>query len=156
MCAPSTEEVMMNSWEGKVVLITGGSSGIGKATAVKFLKKGAKVYITGRNLERLEIAQLELQKISDKIEIIPMNVAIPAECGQAIDYIINKEQRLDVLVNSAGVSYSGPSVEMTEKVWDETIDVNLKGTFFMPVVVGPRGMCYTERVTCSHSFQRGE
>lgn len=121
----------MNSWENKVVLITGGSSGIGKAAATKFLKRKAVVYIAGRNLERLEDARTELLKINNSVKVVQMNVAIPEECKQAIDYVLAREQRLDVLINSAGVSYSGPSVEMTEKIWNETIDINLKGTYFM-------------------------
>lgn len=121
----------MDIQENKVVLITGGSSGIGKAAAAKFLEQKAAVYITGRNRERLEAAQTELRSIHDSIEIIQMNVAVPAECKRAIDTVLAKEHRLDVLVNSAGVSYSGPSIGMTEQIWDETMDINLKGTYFM-------------------------
>lgn len=121
----------MSNWKDKVVLITGGSGGIGKSAAAKFLKKKATVYITGRNIGRLESAKRELQEIGGRIEIVPMNVAVPSECKKAIQTIIEKEKRLDVLVNSAGVSYSGPSVEMTEQIWNETMDVNLKGTYFM-------------------------
>lgn len=121
----------MSNWTNKVVLITGGSSGIGKAAAEKFLKKKATVYILGRNAEKLENVRKELTNISSSINIIIADVSLPSECKRSVEYVISREKRLDVLVNSAGVSYSGPTVTMTEAIWNETIDINLKGTFFM-------------------------
>ena len=121
----------MSDWTNKVVLITGGSSGIGKATAEKFLKKKATVYILGRNREKLESVRNEMAKTNPTINTIVADVAIPSECSRAIEFVLSKEKRLDVLVNSAGVSYSGPTVSMTEDIWDETMNINLKGTFFM-------------------------
>ena len=121
----------MDDWTNHVVAITGGSSGIGKATAEKFLKQKATVYILGRNPAKLENAKKELRMISSSIHTIQMNVAVPSECKNAIETILREEKRLDVLVNSAGVSYSGPSITMTEAIWNETMDINLKGTYFM-------------------------
>lgn len=121
----------MADWTNKVVLITGGSSGIGKAAAKKFLEKKATVYIAGRNQEKLEAVRKEFSEINERVFTVAANVAIPSECRQAVEYVASKENRLDVLVNSAGVSYSGPAVDMTEDIWNETLDINLKGTFFM-------------------------
>ncbi len=121
----------MTDWTDKVVLITGGSSGIGKAATKKFLQKKAIVYIIGRNKEKLEKVRKKFNEISTTINIITSNVAIPSECRQAVEYVLSREKRLDVLVNSAGVSYQGPCVTMTETMWNETLDINLKGTFFM-------------------------
>jgi len=121
----------MSDWTDKVVLITGGSSGIGKATAKKFLQKKATVYIIGRNKGKLERVKKELTEINATIHIITSNVAIPCECRQAVETVLSREKRLDVLVNSAGISYQGPCVAMTETMWNETLDINLKGTFFM-------------------------
>lgn len=121
----------MSDWIHKVVLITGGSSGIGKAAAERFLKERATVYIIGRNTEKLSKVKKELSDIHPTIYTISANIAIPSECKRVVEVVLLKEQRLDVLVNSAGVYFEGPTVEMTEEIWDETIDINLKGTFFM-------------------------
>lgn len=115
----------------KVVLITGGNSGIGAAAAKKFLENGAIVYILGRNTETLDAVCRELSAISPTIYPIQANVAETSQCKKAIDHVLAREKRLDILVNSAGVSYTDSTVSMTEEIWDETIDINLKGTFFM-------------------------
>lgn len=130
-CEKKKEIFQMSVWTEKVILITGGSSGIGKAAAKKFLEKKAIVYIVGRDTEKLETVRKELCEISSTIHPIASNVAIPSECRQAVEYVVSREKRLDVLVNSAGISYQGPCVSMTETMWDETLDINLKGTFFM-------------------------
>ena len=115
----------------RVVLITGGSSGIGKATSEKFLKNNAIVYILGRSEKKLQSVREELSEICNDIHSITADVSHPAECKKAIETVLSRDKRLDVLINSAGVSYSGPTVTMTEEIWNKTIDINLKGTFFM-------------------------
>ncbi len=115
----------------RVVLITGGGSGIGKAAAEKFVKNGDIVYVLGRNREKLISVCDEFGRSGGKIRYVAADVSSADECKNAIDVVISNEKRLDILVNSAGVSYSGPTVEMTEEIWDKTIDINLKGTFFM-------------------------
>lgn len=117
--------------KNKVVLITGGNSGIGAAAAKKFLENGAIVYILGRSVEKLDAVCRELSAISPTIYPIQGNVAETSQCKQAVDHVLAREKRLDILVNSAGVSYTDSTVSMTEEIWDETIDINLKGTFFM-------------------------
>lgn len=122
----------MGFWEEKVILITGGNSGIGKAAAKLFLEKGATVFILGRNIQTLNLVKDEMKaNISTKIYTLCCDVSKVSECKLAIDTVINTAGKLDVLVNSAGISYSGSAVSMTEEMWDNTIDINLKGTFFM-------------------------
>lgn len=126
----------MSDYKNKVVLITGGSSGIGLSCAKKFYKKGATVVILGRNETRLEKAKEEILSVSkekseEKIVTLACDIAKVSECERGIQETINRCGRLDVLVNSAGVYFEGHTVDMTEEIWNETLDINLKGTFFM-------------------------
>ena len=121
----------MNDWNGKVVVITGGGSGIGRATAEKFLKQGATVYINGRTETKLKSACEFLRNISKKIFYIPGDVSKVSDCEKLIKEVGDKEGKIDVVVNSAGIWIEGPSDEMTEESWDTCIDINLKGTFFI-------------------------
>lgn len=122
---------MMEEYKGKIVLITGGSSGIGEAVAKKMLQAGAVTYIMGRSEKRLAEAKINMEKMGGRIETVTGDVARTEDCKNAVQKVIDKEGRLDILVNSAGVYVEGPTAEMTEEQWDQTVDINLKGTFFM-------------------------
>lgn len=116
----------------RVILITGGSSGIGKAAAKRFAADGEKVWILGRDEEKLAAVKEELSiGMAHPLRTFSADVSVPEQCSAAIAAVLATDGRLDVLVNSAGISCAGPTVEMTEELWDQTIDINLKGTFFM-------------------------
>src|SRR5215471_19722259 len=115
----------------KVALITGGTSGIGKATAELFAKEGAKVVITGRNEQRGQTVADEIAKDNARTLFIATDVSRAADCRRAIDQTIEKFGSLHVLFNNAGVFYAHNAVECSEQEWDEQIDTNLKGTFLM-------------------------
>lgn len=115
----------------KVVLITGGSSGIGKETAKKFLEQNAIVYIIGRNKTILQSARGELESTHNSVSTIPADISNPDDCKKAIDIVNEKEGRLDILVNSAGVYVEAPIDEMSPEDFDKVINTNLRGTFFM-------------------------
>lgn len=112
---------------GKVALVTGGTRGIGLATARGFLEEGASVAVVGRNQQRgARIAQ-ELGA-----RFVPADVRIAAQCERAVERTIAAYGRLDILVNGAGVIYRDRTVEeTTEEEWDATLDTNLKGAFLM-------------------------
>lgn len=116
---------------GKVVLITGGSSGIGKAAAAEFLSAGARVFIMGRDARRREAALAELKETAPSVEAVTGDVSSAEQCRLAVEETVARAGRLDVLVNSAGVYWEGPTTDVTEEVWDNLVDINLKGTFFM-------------------------
>jgi len=122
-------------FENKVVLITGGTQGIGLATAKLFAQEGARVVIVGRKMDKTTEAAREfggrgeagdVSKAADCERIVTQ--ALRLRSGQALSLYA----RLDVLVNCAGVIFRNRTVEQTsEEEWDATFDVNVKGTFLM-------------------------
>lgn len=117
--------------EGKVALITGGTSGIGSATAALFASEGAAVALTGRNRERGEqVAQAIIEKGGQAI-FIHSDVRFADSCRQAVEQTLERFGRIDVLFNNAGVFHPKTVPECSEEEWDETIDSSLKGAFLM-------------------------
>jgi NAD(P)-dependent dehydrogenase (short-subunit alcohol dehydrogenase family) len=119
----------MSEWSGRVVLVTGGAGGIGRATAEAFLDGGASVMLADRQDERLREAAAGLAT-GGAVAMVEIDVTRVADCARMVESTVTRFGRLDVLVNSAGVWVEGPSEAMTEAEWDRVIDVNLKGTFF--------------------------
>jgi NAD(P)-dependent dehydrogenase (short-subunit alcohol dehydrogenase family) len=117
--------------EGKVALITGGTSGIGSATAIRFAQEGAKVAITGRNQERGEQVVQDIVASGGEALFIRSDVRKAGDCRQAVDLTLERFGRIDVLFNNAGVFHPKTIPDCTEEEWDETIDSSLKGAFLM-------------------------
>ena len=113
-----------------VVLVTGGSKGIGKAIACAFAQRGASVVINyGHDETAARQAQAEIQQAGGRALIQPADISRSEEVGRMFKEILAQFQRLDVLVNNAGVVRDGHMMLMSEKDWNEVIDTNLKGTF---------------------------
>jgi NAD(P)-dependent dehydrogenase (short-subunit alcohol dehydrogenase family) len=117
--------------ENKIALITGATSGIGKATAVLFAREGAKVAITGRSEERGRAVAEGIVKEGGKAVFVRTDVRKAAECYQAVDETVRAFAGLDILFNNAGVFYPHTIIDCTEEEWDLQMDINLKGTFLM-------------------------
>src|SRR2546427_7581226 len=117
--------------QDKVALITGGSSGIGEATASLFAKEGAKIAITGRNETRGNAVTEQITKNGGHAVFITSDVRKSSDCQLAVDEILRAFGRLDILFNNAGVFYPHNALDGSEEEWDEQIDINLKGTFLM-------------------------
>src|SRR3989442_1182821 len=115
----------------KVALITGGTSGIGEATAILFAKEGAKVAITGRNEKRGHAVTEQITKDGGQAIFIRTDVRLTADCRRAVDETVRAFGRLDVLFNNAGIFYAHTALECSEEEWDEQLDINLKGAFLM-------------------------
>lgn len=115
----------------KVALITGGTSGIGEATALLFAEEGAKVAITGRNQERGNSVVQQIEKNRGHAVFMRADVRMPADCSKAVDETVRAFGHLDILFNNAGVFYPHTTVDCTEEEWDLQMDINLKGTFLM-------------------------
>ena len=115
----------------KVALITGGTSGIGAATAILFAKEGAKIAITGRNQKRGDEIVSQILKSGGNAIFIQTDVSQANDCRRAVDETLKAFGRLDILFNNAGVFYAHTALDCTEDEWDQQIDINLKGTFLM-------------------------
>jgi NAD(P)-dependent dehydrogenase (short-subunit alcohol dehydrogenase family) len=117
--------------QDRVALVTGGTSGIGEATAILFAKEGASVVITGRNQERGQQVRDRISRGGGKSIFVPADVRKAKECSRAIDQTIHTFGQLDILFNNAGVFYPHTALDCSEEEWDAQIEVNLKGTFLM-------------------------
>ncbi|ONG59140.1 sugar dehydrogenase [Pseudoroseomonas deserti] len=120
----------MTRFEGKVVAITGGGSGIGKETAARFLAEGARVVINGRDALKLEAAARELDASGQNVVVVAGDIANPATGAALVDAAVSRFGQLDVLVNNAGVFNPKPFLELTEADYDWYLDTILKGKFF--------------------------
>lgn len=133
----------MSRFNGKSVLITGGSGGMGRATAQAFLQEGARVLLADIDEARLAEVTSELSALGP-VSGFRTDVTKPDQCRGAIEAAVERQGRLDILVNGAGVWVEGPAEAVTEAEWDRTVDINLKGTFFccrhaIPHLVETRG-----------------
>src|SRR5215211_6919365 len=111
---------------GKVTLVTGGTSGIGRAIALGFAQAGAKVMAGSTNPDKVAAIKQELGAGHDAVTL---NVADPNSVAAAVDATVKTFGRLDVVVNAAGVIKRQPSLEMTAEEFRRVVDVNLTGSF---------------------------
>ena len=120
----------MRDFENKVVLVTGGSRGIGRAIALEFAKRGATTVISyaGNEAAATDTVKL-LTDAGAKAKAVRFDVADSAACSAAVDEVMKEFGRLDVLVNNAGVAIDGLLMRFKDDDWDKTLDTNLKGAF---------------------------
>jgi NAD(P)-dependent dehydrogenase (short-subunit alcohol dehydrogenase family) len=116
-------------WQGKTIVISGGSGGMGRAIAARFAEDGARIYLCDINRRALDDTVRALG--ADRAAAVETDVTRVEDCARAVDAAVAGTGRLDLLINAAGVWTEGPSEAATEAEWDRVIDVNLKGTFFM-------------------------
>jgi 3-oxoacyl-[acyl-carrier protein] reductase len=116
--------------DGKVVLVTGGSRGIGRAIALKMAKHGANVAINyaGNANAANEVAAL-IQGLGKESLTLRADVANASEVNAMVDQVVDKFGKIDILVNNAGITRDNLLLRMKDEEWDEVIDTNLKGVF---------------------------
>lgn len=128
----------MSKLAGKVAVVTGGGSGVGKATAALFLQEGAKVVIAGRDAGKLAAVAAEL-KAGDNLRTQATDVTKAEQCQALIDAATKAFGRIDILVNNAGTNIKERTLrELTPETWDMMIRTNLDGAFYCTKAVLPQ------------------
>ncbi|MBM4447421.1 MAG: SDR family oxidoreductase [Chloroflexi bacterium] len=124
------------SLEGKVALVTGGSRGIGKATALGFANAGADIAIASRKLPDLEIVAAEIRGLGRKALPVSAHVGRLKEIKNLVTTVCQEFGKIDILVNNAGTSPAmSPMLELEERLWDSIMNLNLKGVIFLSQAV---------------------
>ena len=119
-----------NNIEGKVVVITGASSGLGEATARMLSAHGAIVVLGARRLDRIEALAGELARAGGRALALQTDVTRAAEVQRLVDTAVEKFGRIDVIINNAGLMPSSPLERLRIDDWDRMIDVNIKGVLY--------------------------
>ncbi|WP_264558415.1 3-ketoacyl-ACP reductase [Flavobacterium sp. N2270] len=127
----------MENLKGKKAIITGGSRGLGKATALAFAKEGIDVAITGRNEKNLQETVEELKALGVNATYALFNIGNYEEVQNGIKQIISKFGSVDILVNNAGVAAFGALNDMKVDQWSEIIQTNVMGMYFVTKEVLP-------------------
>jgi NAD(P)-dependent dehydrogenase (short-subunit alcohol dehydrogenase family) len=118
------------SGDGRVVLVAGGAGGMGQAIGRRFAPHVAAVVLADLDAPRLAAAAAGLERLGAEVRTFTADLRRPAACRAAVACAA-AAGRLDVLVNAAGVWVEGPAEEATEEEWDRTLEVNLKGPYFL-------------------------
>jgi NAD(P)-dependent dehydrogenase (short-subunit alcohol dehydrogenase family) len=121
----------MNLFAGKVALVTGGSSGLGEATAVKFAACGAQVVIAARRVDESTRVVQRIAALGGEAHFVPADVSRAADCEHMVRATLEKFGRLDCAVNNAGIvgPKFKPVADVTEAEWDKVMGVNLRGVW---------------------------
>jgi len=115
---------------GKVALVTGASSGIGKAAAIALALDGATVAVSGRRKDRLDELVSEITAAGGKALALPGDVSVEADATQSVEDTVKQLGRIDILVNSAGVNEAGGVESLSMELWRKVIEINLMGTIY--------------------------
>ena len=144
----------MGRLDGKVAVVTGGSSGIGLAAAKRFVEDGAYVFITGRRQEELNAA---VRQIGRNVQAIGGDVSKLADLERIMTAVKEQKGRIDVLFANAGIAEAAPLTEITEEFFDRHFDINVKGALFavqkaLPILRDGASIIFTSSVVGSKGF----
>jgi len=115
--------------QGKLVLVTGASRGIGRAIAALLAQRGASVVAAARDAAKLESLVAEIAAAGGKAQALSLDVAAPGSVGQAFEKLLADHGRIDGLVNNAGITHDGLLLRMKLEDWQSVLATNLTGTF---------------------------
>ena len=116
--------------KNKLVIVTGASSGIGKACAIAFAKKGANLVLAARSAEKLNEISKEISLLGVEVLCVPTDVSMEADCKMLMEKTLDKFGKIDVLVNNAGISMRAAFVDLDLQVLKKVMDVNFWGTVY--------------------------
>src|SRR5713226_1275152 len=134
-----TTPAIHHDFTGKVVVITGGSRGLGHAMALGFAAAGANLVIASRKLDACEATVKEIRALGRDGSAHAIHVGKWEDCNRLADEVYTRWGKADVLINNAGLSPLAPSsIETSEELFDKIIDVNLKGPFRLSALFGSR------------------
>lgn len=125
-------------FEKQIVLVTGGTSGIGRATAIQFAEEGATVVITGRRVERGNKVVREIEASTGKAFFMVADHKKLEDCQRVVESVIEKFKRIDILFNNAGIVLKGKADETSEAEWREVMDLNVTAVWRMSRLVLPQ------------------
>ena len=121
---------MKNNIKEKVVVITGASNGIGKATAILLAELGAKIVMGARNLDRLQILAEKINKTDGEALYLSIDVKKRDDLVKLVDFACEKYGKIDVLINNAGIGPLSPLDDLRVEEWEDMIDINIKGVLY--------------------------
>lgn len=128
---------MMNKLEGKISLITGGGSGIGRGVALALAQEGSRVVVCGRRLEKIESTVQTIKQNGGEALAVQADVSKPGDVERLVNTALNRFKTIDILINNAGVSEGVPIHEMNIETWDKVMDTNLRAPFLTTRLVLP-------------------
>ncbi len=129
-------EMEMDMLQGKTMIITGGSSGMGLYMAKQFVAEGANVVIVGRNEERLAQAKEFIAEAGNTIETFQMDVRIPEQAEAMVAFAVEKFGQVDGLVNNAAGNFMVRAEDLSPNGWKSVVDIVLNGTFYCSSAIG--------------------
>ncbi|MFG2501232.1 SDR family oxidoreductase [Streptomyces sp. NPDC048441] len=135
---PGASALPPGTYDGTVVLVTGGGTGLGKAIATEFARLGADLVIASRKEERLKAARDELAALGGRVTAVPCDIRDPDRVAEVFEAAQETYGLPDILVNNAAANFPVPAEDMSSNAWRSVVDITLTGTFFMTREFGRR------------------